>query len=321
MNILYISARNVLSDNYPYQYYGDLYRELRLIHNVYVYQGPIVHINDVLSRYNNIDCLIFDLGYFAQKDSNVFKQIPGLKELSIPKVAHFSKPQTLLREKLEFCNVNNFDLFVDSNNTCKSYSKIANCVPMRLPYVASAEQFYPRPVEKIYDLGFSGTLRMITPEGKVKGPTRDIRYRIQDKILEKKSSYDLFWNIHNSSSDRISSIEEYALKINQSKIWLSTTGPIFDISPRYFEVMLSKTLLFCNNMPDVYEDLFEDGVNCVMYENDLSDFLEKLNYYLNNDIERNEIIERAYKTSVDTYTWKIMAKNLIEKIKEIKTCI
>ena len=85
--------------------------------------------------------------------------------------------------------------------------------------------------------------------------------------------------------------------------------------------MLSKTLLFCNNMPDVYEDLFEDGVNCVMYENDLSDFLEKLDYYLNNDIERNEIIERAYKTTVDTYTWKIMAKNLIEKVMEVKICM
>ena len=75
MDILYISARNVLSDGYPYKYYSDLYRELRLSHNVNVHQGSITNINDILNKYDNTDCVIFDLGYFAQKDSNSFNEI------------------------------------------------------------------------------------------------------------------------------------------------------------------------------------------------------------------------------------------------------
>lgn len=311
MNILYITARGVLGNNYPYKYYGDLYRELRNIENVFVHQGPI---NDTIT--NNMDCIIFGLGYFAQKDKDCFKEIPYLRDLKIPKIAYFHKPQTMLQEKLNFCKLNNFDIFVDSQITYKKHAEISNCIPLRLPFVASDELFKPRKVAKIYDLGFSGTMRLITPAGKVEGPTRDIRDRIYNKL--KEVNHNLFWNAHNSSSDRISSIEEYATKINQSEIWLATTGPTEDISPRFFEVMLSKTLLFCNNMPYEYEGMFEDGKNCVMYDNDLNNFLEKLDYYLNNKIERHQIIEAAYEKAKNLYTWKCMANKLIDKIKEIK---
>ena len=30
--------------------------------------------------YSNIECVIFDLGYFAQKDINCFSEIDGMKE-------------------------------------------------------------------------------------------------------------------------------------------------------------------------------------------------------------------------------------------------
>ena len=317
MNILYITARNVLSDNYPYKYYGDLYRELKLIHNIQVYQGHVSNINDILNMYSNIECVIFDLGYFAQKDINCFSEIDGMKELNIPKVAYFHKPQTMLNEKLNFCKINGFDLFVDSQVTHKEHGKLSNCESIRLPFVASEKEFYPRNVSKIYDLGFSGTMRLITPQGKVEGPTRDIRDRLYKKIAERASFYTIFWNAHHSSADRISSIEEYATKINQSKIWLATTGPTRDISPRFFEVMLSKTLLFCNDMPYEYEGMFVDGENCIMYKNDLSDFYDKFDYYLNNEIDRNRIVENAHSDALNRYTWKCMADNLISKVEEI----
>ena len=81
LNILYISARGVLSDGYTYSYYGDLYRELVKFCNVNVYQGnwrPEIQAVDY-------DCIIFDLGYFAQKNTEAFQKIPGLDKLKIPK--------------------------------------------------------------------------------------------------------------------------------------------------------------------------------------------------------------------------------------------
>ena len=100
-------------------------------------------------------------------------------------------------------------------------------------------------------------------------------------------------------------------------MWLSTTGPVLDVGPRYFEVLLSKTLLFCNNMRVQYEGVFVDGENCVMFENDLSDFEEKLNYYLQHDDERNLIIERGYDMAVNNYTWKHMAMKLLKEVREL----
>ena len=314
LNILYISARNVLSPTNTYSYYGDLYRELVKFCNVQVSQDLLDH-KKTASDYN-FDCVIFDLGYFAQKEPSVFQEIPGLKELNIPKIAYFNKPQTLLEEKLNFCKVNGFDLFVDSQVTHKEYGKAANCESIMLPFVASEKIFYPREVEKVYDLGFSGTHNLFTPSGKVEGETRDIRDRAYEKIIQK--DYNLFWNKHTDPSKRISSLDGYATKMNQSKIWFSTTGPVKDFGPRYFEVMLSKTLLCCNSMPDTYGGVFVDGENCIMFENNLSNLTEKIDYYLNNDTERNAIISKAYDFALTNYTWMAMAKKLVSKIIEIK---
>ncbi len=80
---------------------------------------------------------------------------------------------------------------------------------------------------------------------------------------------------------------------------------------------MSKTLLLCNKMPYQYEDVFVDGVNCIMFENDLSDLNEKIDYYLKNEEERNKIIETAYDTAVNNYTWKHMAEKLLKEIEEL----
>ena len=74
----------------------------------------------------------------------------------------------------------------------------------------------------------------------------------------------------------------------------------------------------CNNMPEQYGGLFVDGVNCVTYENDLSDFTDKLSYYLDNEDERSLIVDNAYDMIINKYTWKHMALNLISEIERIQ---
>ena len=63
--------------------------------------------------------------------------------------------------------------------------------------------------------------------------------------------------------------------------------------------------------------MFKDGVTCVTFKNDLSDFHEKLEYYLKNHKKRNEICENAYDLVLGNYTWKHMALKLINKIQEV----
>ena len=168
-------------------------------------------------------------------------------------------------------------------------------------------------MEKIYDVGFCGASH---GSGKIKGPTENLRDRVYD-VVKQVPDISTYWNRHTSPSHRINSMEEYATVMNQSKIWIATTGPILDVSPRYFEVILSKTLLFCNEMPHEYEGMFVDGVNCVTYKNDLSDFEEKLNFYLTNPKERSIIVENAYEYAINNLTSKHMCIKLLDEINQL----
>lgn len=308
MKILYIDVGNRIAENYIYRYYGDLYRELCKKAEVDVYDGIPTDINPIIGG-KGYNCIIFGLGYFAQRNPSAYGKIANLDKCDIPVVCLLHKAQIMLKEKLAFCKINNIDLLVDPHITYKKYEDLLGIKATRIWFSATPEIFYDRGIEKIYDVGFSGASH---GNGKIKGDTADLRDRVFDKLKDK--NLNLFWNRQTSPNHRISSIEEYASRINQSKIWIATTGPIMDISPRYFEVILSKTLLLCNKMEYEYEGIFVDGKNCVMYENDLSDFDEKIDYYLNNENERNKIIENAYEEFVNNYTSEHMCIKLLNKI-------
>lgn len=314
MNILYFDQANRLAESYMYPYYGAVYRELKRMEDVYFFGGGVSDINSLLSKFEvSFDCIIFGLGYFAQGHPGAWQKINGLAELDIPTVALLHKPQTMLEEKLNFCKINKIDILADAHCTYKEFGRRVGAKSFRSWFTASPEVFYPRETEKKYDIGFSGALH---GSGKIEGPTRDLRTRIQT-ILESNNSYNTFWNGSDSVTTRIKDVSEYSAKINECKIWLSTTGPMLDIGPRYFEVLLSKTLLFCNNMPVQYEGMFVDGDNCVMFENDLSNFEDKLKYYLHNDSEREAIAERGYNMVKDKYTWKHMAIQMLDEVRKV----
>lgn len=314
MNILYIDQANRLAESYMYPYYGAVYRELKRMEDVYFFGGGVSDINSLLSKFEvSFDCVIFGLGYFAQGHPSAWRKINGLAELEIPTVALLHKPQTMLEEKLNFCKINKINILADAHCTYKEFGRRVGAKSFRSWFTASPEVFCPRETEKIYDIGFSGALH---GSGKIEGPTRDLRTRIQT-ILESNNSYNTFWNGSDSVTTRIKDVSEYSAKINECKIWLSTTGPMLDIGPRYFEVLLSKTLLFCNSMPVQYEGMFVDGDNCVMFENDLSNFEDKLKYYLHNDREREAIAERGYNMVKDKYTWKHMAIQMLDEVRKV----
>ncbi len=311
MNILYIDSGNHVADNYMYQYYGDLFRELKKKANVMLYTSPVKSFKAISD--SNVDCIIFGLGYFPQNRKQAYRKIKGLSDCKVPVVALLHKPQTMLEEKLRLCKVNKIDILVDTDITYKEFGEQVGAHPIRFWFTASPDMFHQRPIPKKYEIGFSGADH---GGDKIKGSANDLRNRIHQEL--QKTKYSLFWNSSRDLSYRIPSTLDYAMKINECKAWVATTGPNNDISPRYFEVMMSRTLLLCNNMPYEYEGVFVDGVNCVMFENDLSDFHEKLDFYMNHSFERNKIINTAHDMAVRNYTWGHMADKLLKKIEELK---
>ena len=72
----------------------------------------------------------------------------------------------------------------------------------------------------------------------------------------------------------------------------------------------------CQKIPEEYKHIFVPGVNCVEFENDMSDFEEKVFKYRSDD-ERREIVSKALSDSVN-HTWEKRAEELVNFIRGIK---
>lgn len=104
--------------------------------------------------------------------------------------------------------------------------------------------------------------------------------------------------------------------MNATKICLNTLSPLDLVGCRYYEAMASKSLLFCERSP-VYQGLFKDEQHCVMFESDLSDFDDKLFYYLKHEEERQAIVERAYRHVRENHTWDKRVEQFTEAIQSL----
>ena len=78
---------------------------------------------------------------------------------------------------------------------------------------------------------------------------------------------------------------------------------INDINMRLFEVMSSGAFLLTNHIRDNgLEDIFEDGKHLVTYKND-RDLLEKLQYFLAHQAEREKIAAAGHEAVLNSHTY------------------
>jgi len=313
MNILYIDPKMyVVGKMYPF--YSGLFDELKKIANCYLYEGVCKNIAAAIKICPfNPDAIVFGLGFFAQ---HVFEEIEGLKELSIPVVCYMFKHHLDIQKKLYFFKVNKVSVILTPLPLYKSYEEQTGCSAKLFPYGTDPDVFKDRRLEKVYDFGFSGALHNSNLYVAGSFRSANLRLKIQNLIKQQKD-LKCFLNGSDSIKPRISSREEYAKKINQSKIWLSTISPFGDIPGRYFEVGMSRTLIFTNPIPLEYHDILQDGVTCVQFSEDLSDFLDKLYYYLKNEDKRQEIVDNAYECFRANHTWKCRAEEILKIIRSL----
>jgi len=309
MNVLYIDPRVHSSYSEMYHIYNGLYDEFSKISNCFLYQDKVVDIKKIIKLCPfRPDIIYFGLGWFAGKN---FCKIINTENIKIPIVCYIYKPQNFINKKLNFCKINNAKLIVTSLPDYKNYEKITGIHSERFFQSGDNNIFIDRNLDKIYHVGCSGALHNSThyPIGAFK--TKNLRFRIQE-ILKKQKKLNNFLNFSDSIKPRILDYNDYSKKVSQSKIWISTLAPFGEIPPRFFEIGMSKTLIFTDPIPAPYRDLFYDGYNCIEFQDDLSDFLIKLNYYLNNWIESKRIINNAYNDFHNNHTWKNRAELLFK---------
>ena len=313
MKILYIDPIVHTGTSEKYRYYDGIYNQLIKKHEVHLQRHAFNDLTELSSRINFVpDIVIFGVGWFGKA-----KAFDKIKNLNCPTACFLFKPQDDLEHKLNFCKINNIDLIYTPVPTYYDYEEITGVKTILFPYGFDPAIFKPRKIEKLYDIGFSGALHNSALYPTDSFQVKNLRPKIGE-MLKNSNEFSVFWkSSDNASTAFIDSYEEYAKTINTSKIWLATMAAFGDVTPRHYEVLGSGTLLFCQEIPDTYKFLLRDGVNCVEFRNDLSDFGEKISYYKNNPESLNKIISNAVDFFHNNWTWKHRANDLIEAINKI----
>jgi len=305
LRILYINP-SMFEKAKTYYYYRGLYDGLKYVSQCYFYDKVFNDISQPLSEIGSKpDAVIFGLCWCDKP-----RQISGLSKVNIPVICNIHKMGLNFDQKHSFSN--SCDLVLTSVPFFEGkFNK-----PVRLfPYAADIKAVSKR---KLFHVGFSGALHgsKFYPEGHFYSD--DLRERIQTLLAKTQKYWKCFLKGSDNIKDRIDNYEQYRRTIGHSKVWIATTGPLHDITPRYYEVMASKSLLFCNTIPETYKDILVDGKNCVSFKEDLSDFVEKLRFYLSNREKRRYIVNKAYKDFIEKHTWQKRAEGLCSIIRNMK---
>ena len=255
-----------------------------------------------------------------------------LSMTNIPKVMFLNKEYTVLDEKLEFIKKEKIDFVFTHHHDVNLYQEKTGVKFEFWPFAMNQKLFFDYGLPKRYDFTFTGLLRNpYYPETQ-----NDIRIRVQNELFRtlgefrlskrnKYRKYNIFWQARptNSLVARISHVvhrevflpfSEYSKHLNRSRVCLNALSPASLISPRYFESMASKCLVFCQES-NLYDGLFEEGTHYISFKEDLSDFSEKLLYYLENDAERSKITDRAYSHVREHHTWEKRVKQFNDSLK------
>lgn len=285
---------------YPYaRYHYHFLLALKRVHEIFPY-GPgfegynLDHtIDDVLRMCPfNPDLICFGAGWEWEwlwgHNPEEFDPHPAINvaNIGIPAVQILNKEYKKLNKKFEFIRRNNIQIVFTAHHYYSCWEDRLGVKFVHFPFAVNSNLFRDYELPKQYDFGFSGSLHV---------SWTDLRARIKEHLfwaaryklhpylefwlykldLVKRIRYrgiDIYWGQWRGGTKFGS---EYARLINSSKIWLATLSAKDLVGTRFYEIMASRSLLFCNRSP-VYEGLFNAGEHCVMFENDLSDFDDKL---------------------------------------------
>jgi len=305
-------------------YHQDIVDSFRKLTNCYVY-GPGYYnydkndsIEDVISKSpfnkNDIDLIVCNTNWDEDGKDDTVDPHPNI-DLSrinnIFKVYFLNKEYKKLELRFEYIKKQKFNLVCTVLPKAKEWEKELDVKFLHLPFGISLDRFKDFQLPKKYDFSFTGNLHKTHT---------DIRFMVKKQIFNEKylhlksniglsvlfksnpikkkfQKYNIYWAEWGARSIWFKSLLpkgiNYAKFMNQSKVFLNTPSALGIFNTRFFELMATKSLIFCPSGFD-YLDILKDGYNCVMFKVDMSDFEEKLVYYIENDIARQEIVENAY---------------------------
>ena len=269
---------------------------------------------NVVDDFSKAECLILGPGMLSDSGLDKNESYPW-KNLSHTKCIFLNKEYKNLGRKLKFINDQQFDhVFTVHHDYQKWNKECPNAKFHKVPFAFNPIVFRDYKLDKVIDVGFTGNL---FNKGPYIGTTimgenfNNVRERIFNKLEDDKlKGYNQFLGggVYLRGT-------EYGRKINSSKVWICTPSAIDLVGTRFYEIMGCNTLLFAKNLEGIYDGLFEDGVHYVGFNDDLSDFGDKLTYYLNNEEERKKIALAGYHHVLEKHTWNNRVNSVYEILK------
>jgi len=302
MNILliYLTSHPAISSSPPYflekalkkhqvevfgfnetPYWGDLRHKLPF----YIPKGLPVSVQSVIKKFNKRFDLIIEITTAMQYHLTGYKKLPVTNALWALDVYRFDQRKFMLWLKDDFDYIfSSQKNFVDIFNPAKSFW---------LPYACDPEVHKKFELPKIYDIVFVGNTNIdIYSE----------RVRLL-KLIAEKFNLKVFNNVYGADLAKIYS---------QAKIVFNKSAD-GEINMRIFEAMSCGSLLITDHIKREtgIEYLFQDKQHLVFYDNE-KDLLEKIDYYLKHDKEREKIALCGHMEVIQKHTYEHRAKTMLK---------
>lgn len=249
----------------------------------FILRGKPVYIQSLIRKFNKSFDVILEVDGAGQY------HLSGYKKLNIPTVLWGIDHDP---DKIKFLNYFKNDF--SYNFYChKNYMYRFDKECFWLPVACDPEINKKFDLAKIYDIVFIGnTISKHYLE----------RVRLL-KLISEKFNLKIFRGVYG---------EEMAKIYSQAKT-VSNKSVRGDLNMRIFEVLPCGSLLITERLkPEAgLEELFQDRKHLVLYDNE-NDLLEKIDYYLSHESEREEIAQEGHKEALRKHTYEHRAEEMLK---------
>lgn len=237
-------------------------------------------------------------------------EITGLSSLTIPFGIIMHDLHHRVKRRKQFIRENRvkyiFSIYRDA--FLKRYPEHAEKM-IWLPHFANTHVFTDYGLPKDIDWLLMGNIRQ---------KTYPLRYRML-QVMKNRAGFVYhrhpgYRNVKESESSLLIG-DAFAREINRAKMFL-TCGLIYHYPIRkYYEVLACKTLLLAPSSRELKDLGFIPGTHFVEVTEE--NFVEKAEYYLSHEKERENIAQNGYQLVHTHHTTQIRAKQLMQAIRKI----
>ncbi|MGC9054520.1 MAG: glycosyltransferase family protein, partial [Candidatus Hydrogenedens sp.] len=232
--------------------------------------------------------------FYIYVDSGLKTVDPMIDMLNIPRVAYLIDTHLDFQTRLEIAK--HFDIvFLAQQSHVKLFKEQGVRYVFWLPLACCPELYPQKELSRDIDVSYVGSLS--PDEG-------DKRRRLLMKVAE------IFPNHYIGKKWPLEMGEVYS----RSKIVVNSAIN-YDLNMRVFEGMAGGALLVTDPADSILE-LFEDGKDLVIYENE-KDLIEKIRYYLEHKEEREQIARQGQQKVLESHTYYHRCQQIIKKVEEI----